>query len=457
MTRVILKGGLLVVLFLFVFSFTAQAEEAVPTEPVPVLYDSSVPNELGVDTEKALANGFWHNLWRKAEIFFTVDPIKKAEKRLTWANENLVKAQVKAENEGEAVVLDQAVQEFDKQIEKVQEALPKLKIQREGDERVEDLLGQVNSQRVRQVDILQKIEESISSPAFKDLIAKVKRRVEQKVEEVPEAPASSVTPKPVSKPATSQKKNLQARPKPVKPEPVPRKNTDPEPVPPSTSSGSNEEPVEPVVEPEPEVESEAEEAPSANLTSPPPANSGSSSGGGGVRSTPSVISNPSVYTHPYSGTYQITYDFSNVEVAIGGSKTTVSLDDISSGDAKIGTVDIPAEIADDLREVLDTKVEFVIAEKGLINHPISMKDVATGEVANGSYDPRLEKFVFGNLSSVDPASKDCGAIGGSLWGGHFANSGISEASSTVGFIGGCKGILVAARAKIPWTAVKITN
>jgi len=418
----ILKGGILIALFLFVFCLTAEAQEVMPAEPVPVLYDSGTASELGVEEEKVLADGFWNNLWRKVEIFFTVDPIKKAEKRLTWANENLVRAQMKAESGEDEIGADQALHEFNKQIEKVQKVIPKLQVQRAGDERVEDLASTVNSQRVRQIDILQKLEEGIDRAGFKELIGKVKTQVEQKIEVVDKAATAS---EPLAKPAESREENLQPITKPENPIPVPRKESAPSL---ETNTGT---------EPETETESEVVEGIEEEMEP-------------GAEATPSTT-----YTHPYAGQYEIIYDFSNVEVAVGGTKTTVSLDDISTGDAKIGTVDIPAEIVEDLRELLASRVEFVIGEKQLINHPISMEDLDTDKAANGFYDPRLEKFYFGDLSTVDPVEKNCGAIGGSLWGGHFTDTGIDQASSTVGFIGGCKGILVAARAKIPWTAIKL--
>lgn len=407
MNKAILNGGLVIVLFLFVFCFNVQAQDSAE----PVLFDADEASETEVVQEKSSTSGFWQNLWRKLEITFTVDPIKKIEKRLVLANENLIKAQTKVESGEDETGANQALHEFNKQIKKVQNVVPKLQVQREGDERVLDLVKTADTYKVRHLEILKKLEKKSISPAFKELINNVKTQVEQKVESVDKA---SIASEPLSATAKSKKKNLQPKSELTNAVPAPQKNTDFVVEPTSTGSGSDD---EAEIEPQP----------------------------------------VSVYDHKYSGKYQITYDLDNVELAIGGMKTTASLDEISNGGVKIGTADIPGGIADDLKEILTEKAEFVIAEKQLINHPISMKDLATGTKASGFYDPRLEKFYFGDLSSVDPSAKECGAIGGSLWGGHFTKDKIDYASSTVGFIGGCKGILISARAKIPWTAVKLAN
>ena len=170
-----------------------------------------------------------------------------------------------------------------------------------------------------------------------------------------------------------------------------------------------------------------------------------------------LTTQPVVSLASFDGIYDITYDLSAVEVAIGGAKATLSVDSIGSGGAQVGSIDIPAEIADSINETLSHQIEMDIAgEKILGVHKITMiNQDLDGESVDGLYAERSQNYVFGKLSSVDPPTNNCGALGGTLISGHFVEDGIELGKTTIGFVAGCKAVLVAARATVSWTAVKV--
>ena len=152
----------------------------------------------------------------------------------------------------------------------------------------------------------------------------------------------------------------------------------------------------------------------------------------------------------YSGDYKVDYDFPNIEVAIGGKKFQTSMSSIESGEAKVGEITLPTDIADKIEAELTKDFNFKI------NGPakLTATNLDTSETRSGLFMPKKNSFLFGKVEAVDPAAKNCGAIGGTAVSGKFNDSGIENGKTTVGFIAGCAPIVVAARATVSWTATK---
>ena len=159
----------------------------------------------------------------------------------------------------------------------------------------------------------------------------------------------------------------------------------------------------------------------------------------------------------FDGDYTITYDLSQIEVAVAGQKTTVSMSEIESGGVAVGAVDIPAAIGDKIDAELSHHINMDIAANRFLGvRKITMTNLDLNEQPSidGLYTERNQNFIFGKFSALDPPSRNCGILGGKLIGGHFTNSGISNGKTTIGFIAGCKGLFLAARATVNWTATE---
>jgi len=158
----------------------------------------------------------------------------------------------------------------------------------------------------------------------------------------------------------------------------------------------------------------------------------------------------------FNGDYTITYDLSKITITIAGRTTTASMSDITKGVVTVGTIDIPASIADKIDAELSHHINMAIGEKkflGVKKITMTNLDGDTEPNIDGIYTERNQNFVFGKLKTIDPPANECGVLGGSLVSGHFVSSGIENGKTTIGFIAGCKGILLAARATVNWTAV----
>ena len=167
---------------------------------------------------------------------------------------------------------------------------------------------------------------------------------------------------------------------------------------------------------------------------------------------------PVVTSHTtFNGEYSVTYDLSAIEVAALGAKATVSLDDVGSGSAAIGSVDLPAEVADEIEEFLTNQINMNIADAQILGVRKITKtnlDKEGQPTVDGLYTERSQNFVFGKLGTIDPPTESCGILGGALISGHFTSTGIDRGKTTIGFVAGCKAVLVAARATVKWTAIK---
>lgn len=154
----------------------------------------------------------------------------------------------------------------------------------------------------------------------------------------------------------------------------------------------------------------------------------------------------------FSGNYQLTYDLNQIEIAVGGATYVMKLDEIKGG-AAAGEVDIPPEIADALLEKLPQNVNFTIADEvkaGAQKITYQDLDNSSNPSLNGLFTLRTNKAVFGKLSDLKQEGS-CGSLGGVLTGVNFYETSVSG-NTTIGFMAGCKAVLVTAKATVKWTA-----
>lgn len=160
----------------------------------------------------------------------------------------------------------------------------------------------------------------------------------------------------------------------------------------------------------------------------------------------------------YSGDYAVEYDLSNVEIAIAGSRQTVSLDEVRSGGVAVGSIAIPAEIADELEEMLADQFNLDIQKKHFGRlHKITMQS-GDNPPLHGIANRKTKQFVVTRLGLQPSEDGQCLALGGTIAGGTFSlqdGNPVIDGSSTVGIVIGCQGLAISAKATIHWDAERI--
>ncbi len=133
-------------------------------------------SELGVADPKVLPNSPWYwvkSLWRSMKLWVTLDPVKRAEKRLEIANERLVEIK-KLADAGTITEeqLEKILDKYDKEIEKLQTSLEKIKDKTE--ERADQLLNKLTKQEFIRQRLLQQLETKVQIKA--EVIERVREK-----------------------------------------------------------------------------------------------------------------------------------------------------------------------------------------------------------------------------------------------------------------------------------------
>ena len=162
----------------------------------------------------------------------------------------------------------------------------------------------------------------------------------------------------------------------------------------------------------------------------------------------------------YSGDYAVEYDLTNIEITIAGGTSTVSLDEVRSGGAMVGSIELPAEVADQVEEMLASQVNVQIeARRFGPFHKITLQGDREGDqTVSGLVNRKTKRFTIARLNAVPSAEGQCAAIGGVVTTGTFDKQDgnpVMDGSSSVGLLIGCEGLLVGAKATINWTATQI--
>lgn len=161
----------------------------------------------------------------------------------------------------------------------------------------------------------------------------------------------------------------------------------------------------------------------------------------------------------YSGDYTVEYN-PVIDVSIAGGTSSVSLDEIRSGGAMVGSIEIPAEIADQIEEVLADQVNIQIeAKKFGPVHKITLQGDEEGDLPRtGLVNKKSRRFTVARFGSAVSQYGQCAAIGGVVTSGTFDKLDGTpniDGSSSIGLIFGCEGLLAGAKATVHWDATKI--
>jgi len=130
------------------------------------------PEDLGVGEPNLLPDNsfyFLKNWGRGISSFFTFNPIAKAELKLKFANEKLIEAKKLAEKTNEPQILKKALNNFQKEQNKLKQAVQKIK-QGAENPKVAQFVDKFIEQGIKQQKLLGKFENNLPAEVHQDLI-----------------------------------------------------------------------------------------------------------------------------------------------------------------------------------------------------------------------------------------------------------------------------------------------
>jgi hypothetical protein len=192
-----LKVFLLSFVLLFAFAIVVAQEEAPAEEPagvgggyspVPsveeaVTLDENVqPVDLGVSEPKLLPDNpfyFLKNWARGIQQALTLNPVKKAELRMKFANEKLMEAKKIVEAKKNPEVIKKATENYQKEVEKVKAQVDKIKEKAKESPRVESFLDKFIHQQTLHQKLLEILETQVPPEAFEKIKEARERHLER--------------------------------------------------------------------------------------------------------------------------------------------------------------------------------------------------------------------------------------------------------------------------------------
>lgn len=143
--------------------------------------DTVTAADLGVSDPSLLPDSgfyFLKNFQRSVSLLFTINPVKKAELNLKYANERLIEAQKLAEKTGNTDLVEKALDRYEKEKEKIETRIEKIKDDPKRAARVSALLDKMASGEIKSQKVLEKIKEKLPEAAQERIEARKERALE---------------------------------------------------------------------------------------------------------------------------------------------------------------------------------------------------------------------------------------------------------------------------------------
>lgn len=166
----------------------AMAQEKTTTEAIEaVKLDEDIQAEdLGVDTPSLLPDSpfyFLKNWNRGLQVFFTFNPIKKAELKMKFANEKLMELKKTIQKTSDPEIIKKAIDNYQQAVEETEEKAEKIKDKAKDNPNVESFLNKFLHQQTLHQKLLQRLETQVPSQAF-ETIKEARERHLEKFQEV---------------------------------------------------------------------------------------------------------------------------------------------------------------------------------------------------------------------------------------------------------------------------------
>jgi len=201
-----LKIFLLIFVLVFAIGLISLAQETLPTEETiveeAVALDEDVqPQDLGVSEPKILPDNpfyFLKNWARGIQDLVTINPVKKAELRMKFANEKLMEAKKIVQKTQDPEIIKKATENYQQEVERVKNQIEKIKEKAKENPQVESFLDKFIRQQILHQKLLQKLETQVPPEAlekikeareehlekFKDVMLKLEDREEKITEKL---------------------------------------------------------------------------------------------------------------------------------------------------------------------------------------------------------------------------------------------------------------------------------
>lgn len=155
----------------------------------------------------------------------------------------------------------------------------------------------------------------------------------------------------------------------------------------------------------------------------------------------------------FTGVYELKVS-DNVKIRSGGATKEQSSKEWKSG-GKVGNQTIPADVYSKLESSVakSYKIELASKTKGILKDAF-LTDMGTNKRTKGIYNTQTREFLFGSASNVSTGTnKDCGALNVGMVKGKLSEdmSKIENGEIGVGFIAGCKPVVISADATFYFT------
>jgi hypothetical protein len=160
---------ILITIALLVSFSLAQAQDPQTTTSTST---DITAQDLGVKEQNLLPDSrfyFIKEWWRGIKIAFTLDPVKKAELKTKIASEKLLEVQKIVQKTNNPQILEKATENYQKQIEKIKEAVDKIKTNAQQSPRVQKFLDKFNQQQDLQDKILEKLENQVPTTTLEKI------------------------------------------------------------------------------------------------------------------------------------------------------------------------------------------------------------------------------------------------------------------------------------------------
>lgn len=160
---------------------TAEVFEEVVTEAVNLDEDIQ-PEDLKVSDPWLLPDApfyFLKNWGRGIQNFFTLNPVKKAELRMKFANEKLMEVKKTIQETNDPEIIKKAVENYQQEIEKIKEQVEKIKEKAKDNPKAESFLDKFLHQQTLHQKLLQRLETQVPSQALEKIKTARERHLER--------------------------------------------------------------------------------------------------------------------------------------------------------------------------------------------------------------------------------------------------------------------------------------
>lgn len=143
---------------------TGDVEEAEEIEEITVDEDITA-GDLGISEPKVLPDSpfyFIKNLWRGVRSAFTFNKVKKAELRLSYANERLIEAKKLAEKIGKEEIVQKTIEKYQNEIEKVKTRVENFKEKAQDNPKIDQFLDRLTDRTIKQQQLMDRLEKNLS-------------------------------------------------------------------------------------------------------------------------------------------------------------------------------------------------------------------------------------------------------------------------------------------------------